>query len=318
MPLAEAVPAQSWLPSAYILPDSVQERFLVFYQGPDELADNYTFDWLDLAHCPGSACQLQTGDALPLWSPDEQKTVLPWTNMADVPMLSLGDAQGVETADTRVGWSPVWVDDAAFAYFRPDSALEPIESVTDMTSTELMLAEFVGTAVSPTAQSLLTSADLLEAMPENGRPDYLLMYAVIAHPARPDQWFIQATSALGGTDGQDYLFGYDRQSGDVSLVLSLDDRFQGTVQVEGNGRFLATTTMENNTPVYLLHDLQSRRTTTYPFAPAFFMGADWSANGDWLVMMDGESLRLIAPGSSYERPIFHGVAGCGTAVWVNK
>lgn len=32
----------------------------------------------------------------------------------------------------------------------------------------------------------------------------------------------------------------------------------------------------------------------------------------------GEMLRLVAPGSRYERPLFHGIDSCGTAVWVNR
>ncbi|MCP4425959.1 MAG: hypothetical protein GY803_15815 [Chloroflexi bacterium] len=317
--LAETAPTHSWMPSIFVLPGDAQERFLVFYQPGDETNEEITFGWLDLAHCPGPACQLQTGDALPLWSPNAKATVLIQTGQDDMPTLSLGDAQGRETVALGAGWSPAWVDDTAVAYLRPDASLEPIENVTELTSTELGLIDWTAPAVSSPLQTLINSADLLATLPENGRPDQLLMYAVIADPARPDQLFIQATTALGGVAGRDYLFAFDRQGRDVSLILSLDDRIQGTAQVEGNGRYLATISMENNNPVYLLHDLESHRTvTTYPFAPAFFIGADWSANGDWLVMMDDDAMRLIVPGSRYERPIFHGVGECGAAVWVNK
>jgi hypothetical protein len=317
--LVETAPTRSWLPANYILPNSAKDRFLIFYyREGDDPAANYTFEWLDLAHCPGPSCQLQTGSALPLWSPDEQKTVLIHTNATGAPTLGLGAADGVETAGIGLGWSPAWIDDATFAYLRPDTPLEDIEAVGDLTGTALVLVDWSETAVPLSSQVILTSDDLLDAVPSSRRPAHLLMYTLIVNPARPDQWFIQATTSLNSPTGQDYLFAYDWQSGQISSLLELGGRAQAGMQLEGNGRYLTLITSENNDPVYLIYDLENGRTVSYPFTPSFYIGADWSADGQWLLILDEEALRLIAPGSRYERPIFHEIAGCGAAVWVNS
>ena len=88
--------------------------------------------------------------------------------------------------------------------------------------------------------------------------------------------------------------------------------------LEGNGRYLTTVTSENSTPTYFAYDLERERSLTYKLSPFIYSQIDWSADGQWFVLPEDGRLRLIAPGSRYERPLFHGIDGCGTAVWVNR
>ncbi len=311
--LAEMSPRINWLPLFFVLPTVQQERRLFFSENLFGDSGDGTVYWLDLQTCPGPLCQLQTGgDALPDWSPDETQTLLVRFGADGRLTLALGDDAGLETAAIGPGWSPIWAADDAFAYVHPDPALDPAEWAANSMATEWVRAVVAETAV--TEQVLLTSETLRRSLSEAERPAHLGIITAFPRPAQPGQWLIQATTAFNSVARQDYVFSFDETSGAIALLLPPDD-FQGTpVQLVGNGRYLAAFTSQS----YLLYDLDRGQTVAFDAPQTGFPHVNWSADGRWFVVIDEAGLRLVAPGSGYERPIFHGMDGCGTAVWVNR
>jgi hypothetical protein len=55
----------------------------------------------------------------------------------------------------------------------------------------------------------------------------------------------------------------------------------------------------------------------FPLYPAPFPYYDWSADNQWLLLVDNGYMRLVAPDHGYERLITHGFEACRYAGWIN-
>ncbi|MEJ2749650.1 MAG: hypothetical protein P8183_17350 [Anaerolineae bacterium] len=117
---------------------------------------------------------------------------------------------------------------------------------------------------------------------------------------------------------QDDWFSFNQRTGEIELLLEVADAQGFPAQIEGNGRYLTVMGLESGSPVYYVHDLERQQTRTYSAAFISPDGVDWSADGRWFVLPGKGMLRVVAPGSRYERPLFHNQDQCGTAVWVNR
>ncbi len=310
-------PENLWLPVSYMFPALQSDRYLFFYDFDVENPSELTFYWLDLLDCP--ACELQSSTGFPYWSPDESKAILLQVDEGnDLPMLSLMDEDGEETAVIGPGWLPIWLDNDTFAYVRPESGYDPAAGGSEM-KTELVLSDVAATAVTLQSQQILlhTSA-VLAALPEAGEPAQISLLSALPHPTQPDLWYLIVMTVFDGMVEQSYLLTFDQSSGEIAPLTTLDFSVGYPLVLEGNGRYLTTVSSENNVPSYFLYDLEAERPYTYELPPAIYPQIDWSADGRWIVLPEDGLLRLIAPGSRYERPLFHGLDSCGTAVWVNR
>jgi len=69
-----------------------------------------------------------------------------------------------------------------------------------------------------------------------------------------------------------------------------------------------------------VHDLQrgetEEYTAGYPTYPAQYPFYDWSADGNWLLVVDDGFLRLIAPAENYERLLPHPHDNCLFSAWI--
>lgn len=313
--LLDDLPSISWLPTNFILPSIQNNRYYFFYQPDPRESSNFVFHWLDLLTCPGPACKMQTGEWLPYWSPQDTQAILIQIHGDGAPTIALSGKDGQPAAEIGNGWSPLWLDDITFAYLRPDPALDPTQLDFNNFKTELVITELAGTAVAPkSSRVILDSETLLAALPEAGPPSQLTMLSVFSNPTQPDNLFITASTLFDETIRQDYVFGLDRDSEAITVLGTIDNRQGFPLELHGDGRFLTTFTSEG----YLIYDLNSQRTMTYPLTQFVFPQVDWSANEQWLIVPEAGILRLVAPGSGYERPLFHGLVGCGTAVWVQR
>lgn len=309
-------PENLWLPVSYMFPAIQSDRYLFFYDFAVENPSELTFYWLDMLDCPD--CELQSSTGFPYWSPDESKAILLKFGENDVPELALLDAAGVETAVIGPGWLPIWLDNETFAYVRPESGTDLAAGSSEM-KTELIISNVAQTAVRPESlQVLLHTNALLAALPEGNPSSQLALLSALPHPHQPDMWYLLAMAVIENNITQSYLFSFDAISGAITALAAFDDSAGYPLELAGNGRYLTTVASENNVPSYFLYDLAEARPYTYELPPAIYPQIDWSANGRWLVLPEDGLLRLIAPGSRYERPLFHGLDGCGTAVWVNR
>jgi hypothetical protein len=110
------------------------------------------------------------------------------------------------------------------------------------------------------------------------------------------------------------VFSFDRDSGSITVISTIDEGQGLPLELHGDGRFLAVFTSGG----YIVYDLKLQRTMSFSISQFIFPQVDWSADEQWFIVPEEGILRLVAPGSRYERPIFHGIEGCGTAVWVNR
>jgi hypothetical protein len=155
---------------------------------------------------------------------------------------------------------------------------------------------------------------LLAAVPETGPSAFLSLLGVLFDPNQPEMWYLLAMTTID----ESYLFTFDQSSGAITVLTTLEFGSGYSLELRGNGRYLATVTRADNAPAYFVYDLERERPLTYELPPANYPQIDWSADGQWLALPGDGVLRLIAPGSRFERPLFHGIDSCGTAVWVNR
>jgi hypothetical protein len=313
--LSSNAPNQYWRPYSFPFPSAPSDRYLFFYELGEETTGKTTFYWLDLFDCPGPNCQMQSGDALPYWSPDESKAILYRFTSDGLPTLALAGADGAQTAVIGPGWLPAWLDDDTFAYVRPDSSYDPERTGGGELKTELVISDVAAAAIIPESlQVLLHSNVLLAAIPEADPSTFLsLLVGVLFDPNQPETWYLLAITTMD----ESYLFTFDQSSGAITVLTTIDFGSY-PLELRGDGRYLATVTRENNAPAYFVYDLEQERPLTYDLPGSVYPQIDWSADGQWFASPDEGVLRLVAPGSRYERPLFHGMDGCGTAVWVNR
>jgi hypothetical protein len=77
---------------------------------------------------------------------------------------------------------------------------------------------------------------------------------------------------------------------------------------------------ENNIWRVYVHDIARNETRTYaaryPLYTFRYPFYDWSADGDWLILVDDGFLRLIAPAYDYHRLILHDLHKCSHVAWL--
>jgi hypothetical protein len=90
-----------------------------------------------------------------------------------------------------------------------------------------------------------------------------------------------------------------------------------------DGRWLSASRPDPETAdswIIYVHDTQSEETIQYKvgYPSSMFIHPfyDWSQDGNWLVIVDENYLRLIAPAYNYERLITHDLQTCSHVAWV--
>ena len=308
---------------------------IVLYSGnPDEgFLDSYL---LNLSSCDGSACDTQALQNTPIWSPNGEKTLLTSSNIFDDTLfrigdrismfnpgnelisypIMLGDALGQpltgENELLELGMSPFWITDDMFGFITlNDNPPNPTQELV------------IGNTDDAVVRSLISTTNLLHAVPEAERPMRLTMRYVVANPTDPTMLAVMATSREDG-----YLFIVDRESGEVELRMTVGVESNHTFSFSPDGRFIV---MSGNVQgdsnfmgifyAILLHDIEANETEVVEtglntFAPAFTF--DWSKDGNWLMYVYGNDfLWLVAPEYDYQELIRHDFGGCTSAAWVD-
>ncbi|MEJ2748631.1 MAG: hypothetical protein P8183_12115, partial [Anaerolineae bacterium] len=123
---------------------------------------------------------------------------------------------------------------------------------------------------------------------------------------------------------------------ELTLRLQLDDPPLGypslitpggipPVSFSPDGRWLVAaylTTPPDDTWQVYLHDIPANQTqtitTSSPRYPANSLFFDWSADGQWLALVDDGFFKLAAPAAHYERVILHDFEACYFIAWANR
>lgn len=290
-----------------------------------------TYRLLPLESCEDGACELSDLAGFPVWTPDGNSSLV--LIGAD---LFIGDRGGVPLVRIGRGFSPFWLTNDIFGFVRlkEGRSIEGLEM-------ELVLRS----SITGKEWIITNSAGLLDSIGAVSSRTFRIMY-VTANPNHANQIIVAGTPVTGGVE-QFYVLGLTL-NGDVAtlptglslysseVLLSLDDLPVGDpttltptgyppFSITPDGRWLVVTRFADsitNTWVLYLHDIDQNETKVltlnYPAYPAPFPFFDWSADNQWLVLVDNGFLRLVAPDYGYERIVTHDFAACRYPAWIDR
>ena len=295
-------------------------RYLVAPVPPPEKYTPYSrYYALDWAQCLQGDCHWRDLPGRPIWSPDESQLLLQaWQENEWVSQILYGARLDGPFELIAAGDGPIWLDEETTGYRSVDF---PNESA----------AELVAVPVGGEPETLLTSADLEAVLPPKEEGDSYWFYLVAEES---DLLLIsvtqfQSVSASSEPPSQRYyLLLLDRASGELTVVAE-GDALRG--EFAGDGRSLIFINYGAAGGIWSLdrYDIAQKRAETliqYPADAAFALPTalsrgsilDWSADGQWLLILRDGFLILLAPAYDYKQIIIPGAPGCFNAAWVNS
>jgi hypothetical protein len=274
---------------------------------------------LNIENCLADDCVPQAYNGLPYWSPD-----LAWALLVDLEtqsILTLRDEQiGAEIPLGR-GFSPYWTGQETFIYIRPDEAA--VSGLGDAAVTEIVAAN-VTNPLSGTV--LVTSAEIAAVISEDDPSLPISVHAVIAHPERPDWLFFSAALHSETAPQEGYLVAFEAETEEINFWTSLEnsESLFAPFKVIQNGQMLFVQSFgpQLANGVLSFFALNPEETIVLPPAENYFVDNlyinDLSQDSRWLVMIESDGVRLIAPGQNYDHTIQLDLEFCYQAVWINK
>lgn len=221
------------------------------------------------------------------------------------------------------GYSPFWVSEHEYGFIRQDP--------DQMDKQEVVLGEVeAGTQQISTGsqQTILSTADLIQRIPETNQPVDLRLAYVASHPSDSNLLFV---AALGRQTprNQLFIFSLERDGGQPELRLQADMDIYHSLGFSPDGRYLVMTGRDertnrssDSTAILLLHHIENNETT--PFLtrqPAFLVSTsyNWSADSQWLTfVMTDNMVAAVAPDAHDIRPLVHSHGACTSVTWLNE
>jgi hypothetical protein len=290
------------------------------------------YEMLPLQECLNGNCEPVNLAGFPVWSPTGELTLV--TQDSDL-NLYLGDARGNLIEPIGRAFSPFWLTSDTFGYIRLLG--NEGQGGPEM---ELVLQSVSGDIRVP----LIKSRDLLRLLDPKATGSMRMQY-VAASPTDEKSLFL-AGSSVGVENRRFFLLKLTLEGliDPLAMIVSLT---QVDVIEEGNsspvgdplvftptgyrpfsitedGRKILTVYFDD--PVMSrwllrLYDIERKDTLSinlnFPLYPAPFPYYDWSADNQWLLLVDNGYMRLVAPDHGYERLITHGFEACRYAGWIN-
>lgn len=312
-----------------------QGQTAVFFAEPT--ADDAFAPYLmDLTDCDEAGCTTHSLEGVPIWSPNGERTLVASINIFEdaiffvddrVSMFTnsgesfpasivLGDEKGQPLREEErffeTGLAPFWLTDEMFGFITVDD--DPANP-----RQELVIGQIDDSVV----RTLISTTNLLHAIPEEERPLRLTMRYVVASPTDPTMLAVMATARNDG-----YLFVVNQESGEVELRVQVGVESTHTMSFSPDGRYIVMTGNVEDTPNYMgvfhamyIHDLAAKETEVIElglntFTPSFTY--DWSGDQNWLAYVYGNGfIWLYAPEYGYQETIEHNFGECTSLAWVN-
>jgi hypothetical protein len=294
-------------------------RYLIYYNtslspdGGQNFYGEYRAAVLDEAACDDDSCELQPFERALTPSPDGRFNLITRLDEEAGLVYEVEDAEGGRIRELGPIRNPQWLDEQTVAY---------LESVP---AADFVDGKLVILTLTPEGkidqQHEVTSQDLIETVPG-------LAYAVggsfFLNEAVPD-YHDPDRFLLSAYEPQmifPHLFTYDWRQDELSpwqwpLLPPADvNMFAGE---SATGRYL-TFVDDRVGFALLLFDQQEETWQQYSLRSPRFLWRPftWSEDDAWLLLLDEEAVRLIAPAHGYEKMLFHGLGYCETAVWVGE
>ena len=261
--------------------------------------------------CPTTRnCSASALNGFPLWSPDGS-SILILVSMGSYGYegrferpLSLG---GVTGEIIGIGKEPFWLDDQTIAFISPQGREITTVDIGDFSQRSLLTVIDIIKAISPFLVSEMTHL--------------AIEYAAI-NPIEPDSLLIVAR----GTNNT-YFFSTTRQGKEIQLENFTEDiltpDFMTDLQFSPDGRWLVISTndLTYHVATVSFYDTIARKALHYRFHGRYDLPMhwqmDWSADGQWLSIIDNGYIRMFAPEFDHQRLIVPDDMTCTAAAWIN-
>lgn len=285
----------------------------------------------DSAPCHEGGCPTESIGGFPRWSPDGMHSLV----LTDG-QLYLADGNGQSLLSLGEGQSPFWLDEQRFGFIRPvpRQQRQVQELVIGATNEPGLISVWTSdtSVMSLIGATAKTPFYIQHVAPVGGDQPRLLLYG--RQYAGEESRYAILSLPLEGARGRNI----DAQDlvGPARLELLLDRSPAGLPSpthpnghvpfvVSPDGRWLtAAHLVERGANEWLIHVAEIGRDNSlviksgypgYSFSHPFF---DWSLDGRWLLIIDREFLRLVAPEEGFERIIAHEQSACSYPAWINR
>jgi hypothetical protein len=294
-----------WMYEVTELPNG---RFLVHYAilEPKDVVSHHgtVLDTL----CRDDFCEPQPFESESWLSPDGRHTLVVRVDEEEGLVYALGDADGRVLQEIGALINPFWLDGQTLAFMRLDWQRNPIRS-------ELVTAVFPqNEAGEIDIQVQLIGKDVGAANPGMSLPRVpVIVWAGGYSPERPDD-----PPPTGNDDS--FVAHYNWRRKELSFLELPNEGEVTFVGASPNGRYLIFSDANGDTPALHLYDPTIQAWQHYEKSSTLYPQKSqqiWSNDGNWLALMEGDTVRLIAPAYNYEKLIYHGLDFCETVTWMN-
>ncbi len=298
-----------YVSSAFLFTNEETDKHIInFYTGPEGVP---SWKLLDENNCTADSCELVDISDWPMVSPNGRYRLMislvedVWTHH-----ITLEDMATDSQTPHGLGFSPVWLDDQTFAFVRVDNSdfnNYPSQStllIINAAQTSGPITEITMDDISASINNAVSLNDLMIGGLMPGVDGNWLLLLFATDPA-------QLSLA--------YLFEYFPETGKISFFQSFRE-FQTAVFLGSSpdNRYFSIAVLEESGVAMRLYDVQQNQYRSYSVPSAWRGGYDWTPDSEWLLILEEDGVRLVAPAYDYERRIVHDFSGCETAVWVNS
>lgn len=303
-------------------------RGIVFRPISSSWSDGLAPWWFDYQNCLVGKCELQNSGGYPIWSPGGTRSLIlqmddseePGLFLGDnqvegskIPWLLLGDSFGDVIAEVSYGHPVGWLDEDHFVYLRPDPEAGDA-SLNLGKAKELVIAAVSGENNEPEiVQKIVNTAQLIQAVAEEIKVDDLEIMSTLPAPQGFDGWFILVSTSVDGEQPAWYLFWYHPQQDSVDIVKKLEGNLVLPMTMGPQGRYLAFATSAEYGIRFQIFDVTKQEFKLfddyYPY--------DWSDDGEWLLFVEGDKLRIVSLENGFEWLISHDLRSCYSAVFAD-
>ncbi|MCP5095938.1 MAG: hypothetical protein GY943_10330, partial [Chloroflexi bacterium] len=284
---------------------AVPDQVIIYY---DSHLQQVVFLRLNESSCDETHCELAPIDYYPIVSPNKENQLLVPVTPDNVSIL-LQDVNGNQLP-VGSGYSAVWLDDTSFMYVENNGRPRfTIPSDTSLVTAVLTDDGYV--------KSEVTTDDLRAyfSTPSISTP---IQIAGIIEGSN-ETMMVPIFAMRGNHMSLSYLMLFDTESEEFRLLADVSD-LSSAVYLDGspNGRYIGIAVLDQAGIALRLYDLELDRWLFYPMPSVSQGRVVWSQDSNWLLLLEEDAIRFVAPDHNFDRRVFHEYRDCETAVWINK
>lgn len=317
--------SEDWISLSAVLPDweGSRDTVVVFYKQIEDEQWQAQMLMIDPSSCtPEAGCSFKSLSTYSLFSPEKTHSlvrIIDGSFAKFPPEYWLGDALGqpVEKLQNQNIVSPKWRNEQSFlfVYFLEDYVVAsglaqmPIEREGE----DYQLGEM---------DILLTDDEVKQFLGDDeDTVDYAIASIVSSseHVGDVVQIFVMKSSR-DEPSWSGYLLTYDTRTDGLDWTEPFAHvELLPNITFSPNGRFMQAVELKDERQTLHLLDTETGKLQSFPLANGiYYQDYDWSADGNWMLLADGDELSLIAPAHAYIRKVYSPATSCNTAVWVNR